>query len=94
LGYGSGIHFLCVISCSLAIIRSWHDETCKSTNPANPANQLDTAQAQELTRALNMITGVVKATISLDGGIAYLKVNNTILDKSALQSAIQTFVRD
>ncbi|MDQ2995123.1 MAG: MFS transporter [Pseudomonadota bacterium] len=59
-----------------------------------PLSTLDSAQAHELTRRLNMITGVVEAAILLDDGIAYLKVNNTILDKSALQSVTQTFVRD
>jgi len=59
-----------------------------------PLTTLDCAQAQILTQQLNMIKGVVEASILLDDGIAYLKVNNTILDKSALQTVTQAFVRE
>jgi hypothetical protein len=55
---------------------------------------LNPDDARHLTQRLNTIPGVIDTTILLEHGIAYLRVDNTILDKPALASAAQAFVRE
>jgi MFS family permease len=50
---------------------------------------LDEQQATHLIETFSQIPGVLEANISLDEGIAYLKVDNTILNKDHLQQATQ-----
>ncbi|MCW5588891.1 MAG: MFS transporter [Legionellales bacterium] len=49
-----------------------------NVGPINPA------QAQELTRAFLALPGVAEAVVLVEDGIAYLKVDNQIVDKNAL----------
>jgi MFS family permease len=55
---------------------------------------LNPAEAADLSQKLNIIKGVVDVSILLEHGIAYLRVDNTILDRSTLAHATQAFVRD
>lgn len=59
-----------------------------------PLKALNTDDARHLTQRLNQIRGVIETTILLEHGIAYLRVDNTILDRSALVNTTQAFVRE
>lgn len=59
-----------------------------------PLKALKPTEAKDLSQKLNTIPGVVEVTILLEHGIAYLKVNNTIVDKSAVANATRSFTRD
>lgn len=59
-----------------------------------PLKALNPGEATDLSQKLNTIPGVVEVTILLEHGIAYLKVDNTILDKPSLANATRGFIRD
>ncbi len=59
-----------------------------------PLKGLDPAEARDLSQKLGTISGVIEVTILLEHGIAYLKVDNTILDKPTLANATRGFIRD
>lgn len=50
--------------------------------------------ASDFEQKLSTIRGIIETTILLEHGIAYLRVDNTILDKSALLRTTQAFIRD
>lgn len=59
-----------------------------------PLKGLNPAEVKDLSQKLNTIPGVVEVTILLEHGIAYLKVDNTILDKPMLMNTTRAFIRD
>lgn len=89
------VFIFCAILTGVWLLFAW-----TMTKPADlktqliPLATLDCAQAQDLIQQLNSIKGVIESAIFLEDGIAYLKVDNTILDKSALQNVTQAFVRE
>lgn len=59
-----------------------------------PLKTLNPKEINELSQKLNIINGVIEVNILLEHGIAYLKVDNTILDRSALLSTTQAYIRE
>ncbi len=59
-----------------------------------PLKALKHEDADKFEKQLRNIPGIIETMILLDHGIAYLKVDNTILDKSALSRTTQAFIRD
>jgi len=55
---------------------------------------LNHGDLKDFEQKLQAIQGVIEITILLEHGIAYLKVDNTILDKSALNKTTQAYIRD
>lgn len=59
-----------------------------------PLKALKPEDASDFEQKLSTIRGIIETTILLEHGIAYLRVDNTILDKSALLRTTQAFIRD
>ena len=59
-----------------------------------PLKALKHEDISRFEQKLNTIPGIIETLILLEHGIAYLKVDSTILDKSALNRITQAFIRD
>jgi len=57
-------------------------------NLVMPVQDLDTAQASELAVKLEAITGVVEVVVIAEENEAYLKVDNLVLDRDALETVL------
>lgn len=88
--YGETAVFL---FCAAAAL-SWLLVALRMTPPRYLANMLisldglDAAKASDLAAAMLAVSGVAEVTLSVDDGVAYLKVDSQVLDKSALQAVV------
>jgi len=88
--YGETAVFL---FCAAAAL-SWLLVALRMTPPRYLANMLisldglDAAKASDLAAAMLAVSGVAEVTLSVDDGVAYLKVDSQVLDKAALQAVV------
>ncbi|WP_251827599.1 MFS transporter [Methylovulum psychrotolerans] len=88
--YGETAVFL---FCAAAAL-SWLLVALRMTPPRYLANMLisldglDAAKASDLAAAMLAVSGVAEVTLSVDDGVAYLKVDSQLLDKAALQAVV------
>jgi MFS family permease len=69
------------------------------TNPRRLSNQmlrigtLNAAQAEQLTAKLRTIPGIAEAVVIIEDGLAYLKIDKTVLDPAAIKDLTLNYTR-
>jgi MFS family permease len=86
--------FCAILAASSLVISSFLCKPLHLETKIIPLKPLKSEEVSDLNQKLALIGGIIESNILLEHGIAYLKVDNTILDQSALLKTVQAFIRD